>query len=158
MSYGHYWPQALFDPTSYTSVMIGFSQFKALLRTDFRAKTREGDVAQITIDTDIIWQAPGWLVDLVVEHIEAFLRTTNSTLAEVIIGGRSSEGIERCNLQSLTPAQFRLLLEPAEFLFARYGDNKIRDFGAPELLAELAPRIVEFRALLYADPRIANDS
>ncbi len=140
-------PYAFHDPTAYAEFMFLFSTFKALLRTAPRAGRQERAGEIVTGPTGV-WAAPGWVVDLVLEHLAAAVRMADERLSDMLIAGRTLDGSGRCDLRPLQAERFHSLLPPTEWMYIRYGDGQGRDTYAPTFFATLAPYILAFAAQL----------
>src|SRR5262249_8467069 len=140
-------PQALVKFTPYFGCL--FSLLIALLRTDSRAHPMPGQVGSITIRNENIWSAPSWIFDLVLEHFAAEVRPEDEALALNLLAARVTEMRAQFDLSNVSQDRFSLILSATEWMYARYGDQKPRDFYAPAVIAELAPNATRLRASLH---------
>ena len=83
------------DEGYYVNFMFHASHLKALLRTDPRADKQLSEPGTIVIQANVLWSAPGWIFDVVLEHLAAEVRQQNNALATSLLLARAAAPVAR---------------------------------------------------------------
>jgi hypothetical protein len=141
-------PGAFHDPSFYPAFAERFSEWKALLRSDRRSNGDHNPAGRLIVANGV-WEAPGWLFDMVLEHLAVALPTEADSLSTLLMASRTFKGTASCDLRAIGPELLQQLREASGRLRA-YSEGKRRAFSAPSFLAEVTPRLVELDGLLHS--------
>lgn len=141
------------DPQSYFGFMYRFSQLKALMITDPRVV--DDTSGMIVISDDTVWQAPAWIMDVVLEAVAAHhtIRPAYPDLARRLLSARGNDGTGALDLRPITDLEFCKVLEGVKWTYQYYVVGKARVSLADDFYTEIATKIDELYQPLQADQR-----
>lgn len=138
--------------------MLCFSELKVLLVIDERAGDQFYEtLGKILLRDEAVWEAPGWVHDLVLEIIAAEIQEKDASLAAILMRARTTFGDGLCDLRPLDAAKFQLFVEPVDKLNLRYPVSNAPAASTPEFPKIFYPNVTRLYQLFRVDSR-ANDT
>ena len=110
---------------SLAGIMIAFSELKMLIMLDSRFQGLIDVSGTIEIQKGVLWVAPGWIYDFVLEVIASYHRVFSSYPKQVakLISSRVCEGNGYLNLSDLDFGTHVGIWDAIKYLYGFYGDG-----------------------------------
>ncbi|MBZ0297469.1 MAG: hypothetical protein K8L99_33235 [Anaerolineae bacterium] len=157
----YHWDGSGYNFASYGSISL-LAQLKYMMLFDPRnASQPNGKSGTIRLNSETVWQAMGWIYDMLLEHIIAWWRDerkgNNAALASELL--TNWEGQQReLDLSGWDAERFCRQIPMIDDIYWWYGrshDGRGMVSYSPVVFGPLAPRVVELNDLFRSDPRFS---
>ncbi|HEX3052879.1 MAG TPA: hypothetical protein VHP83_19630 [Aggregatilineaceae bacterium] len=131
------------EPLRAFNLMARFSELKGLIVTDPRALSSPNGT--ITVSSEHIWEAAGWIRDLILENIAMHPAVQDDHLTPLLLDARSRDNLD---LRQIRHEDFRRIAEALHWAHRFYVERQVRISYAPDFYGALSPKIAELYALV----------